>query len=103
MIARLKEGVALPQAARDADRVAQQIMHDFPANMSAIHIQGDVKQLREVVVADVRPVLRTPFLAVAIVLLIACVNVSSLLLVRAIRRRREFGTKRILNSNAVIG
>jgi putative ABC transport system permease protein len=93
MIARLKNGVSLTQGAQDADRVAQLIMRDFPASMSAIHIQGDVRALRESVVADVRPVLRTLFLAVAIVLLIACVNVSSLLLVRAIRQRREYAVR----------
>ena len=53
MVARLKDGVTLPQAAQDADRVAQQIMREFPAGMSAIHIQGDVKPLREYAVADV--------------------------------------------------
>jgi putative ABC transport system permease protein len=93
MIARLKDGVSLPQAAQDADRVAQQIMRDFPASMSAIQIQGDVRPLRETVAADVRPVLQMLSLAVAIVLLIACVNVSSLLLVRAIRQRREYAVR----------
>ena len=93
MIARLKDGVTLSQGAHDADRVAHQIMRDFPTSMSAIQIQGDVEQLRETVVADVRPVLRTLFLAVAVVLLVACVNVSSLLLVRAIRQRREYAVR----------
>jgi putative ABC transport system permease protein len=93
MIARLKNGVSLRQAAQDADRVAQQMMRDFPGSLSAIHIQGDVRPLRETVVADVRPVLETLFVAVAIVLLIACVNVSSLLLVRAIRQRREYALR----------
>ncbi len=93
MIARLKKGVSLRQAAQDADRVAHQIMGDFPASMSAIHIQGDAGPLRETVVAEVRPVLQTLFVAVAIVLLIACVNVSSLLLVRAIRQRREYAVR----------
>src|ERR1700719_2041304 len=85
MIARLKDGVSLSQAAQDADRVAHQIMRDFPASMSAIQIQGDVRPLRETVVADVRPVLQMLFLA--------CVNVSSLLLVRAIRQRREYAVR----------
>jgi len=93
MIARLKDGVTLPQAAQDADRVARQIMRDFPASMSAIRIQGDVRLLRETVVADVRPVLRTLFVAVAVALLVACVNVSSLLLVRAIGQRREYAVR----------
>src|SRR5438552_309438 len=100
MIARLKDGLSLPQAAQDADRVAHQIMRDFPASMSAIQIQGDVRPLRETVVAEVRPVLQTLFLAVAIVLLIACVNVSSLLLVRAIRQRREYAVRLAIGASS---
>jgi predicted permease len=111
MIARLKDGVTSPQAAQDADRVAGQIMRDFPASMSAIHIQGDVNLLSETVVADVRPVLGTLFVAVAVALLVACANVSSLLLVRAIRRRREYAVRvaigassgRIIRESAVEG
>jgi putative ABC transport system permease protein len=82
IVARLKDGVTLSQAAQDAARVAQQIMRSFPATMSAIRIRGDVELLREDVVADVRPLLRTLFFAVSIVLLIACVNAAGLLLVR---------------------
>jgi putative ABC transport system permease protein len=100
IVARLKDGVTLTQAAQDADRVARQSARDFPARMSAIHIQGDVTSLREYDVADVRPLLRTLFLAVSIVLLIACVNVAGLQLVRAIRRRREYAVRLALGASS---
>jgi len=100
VVGRLKDGVTLAQAAQDADRVAKQIMRDSPARMAAIHIQGDVTSLREYDVADVRPLLRTLFLAVSIVLVIACFNVAGLLLVRAIRRRREYAVRLALGARS---
>ncbi|HEX7962668.1 MAG TPA: ABC transporter permease, partial [Terriglobales bacterium] len=98
MVARLKDGVSFSQAAQDADRVAKQIMRNFPARMSALHIQGDVRPLRDFAVGEVRPLLRTLLSAVSIVLLIACGNVAGLLLVRAIRQRREYAVRLALGA-----
>jgi len=89
IVARLRPGVTLRQAAEDVERVSRLVMQSFPASMSAIHIRGDVMQLREFFIADARPLLRSLFIAVLAVLLIACVNVAGLLLVRSIRRRRD--------------
>ena len=93
MVARLKDGVTLSQAAQDADRVSRDIMRSFPPSMSKIQIRGDVALISDVFTGDTKPLLRVLLITVSVVLLIVCANVAILMLVRAVRSHREHAVR----------
>ena len=67
MVGRLKPGISAIQAQSDAQRVAVEIMKGYPAMMATLRISSVVRPLQEETVEQARPLLRTLFLAVAVI------------------------------------
>ena len=81
MIGRLQPGVSAGQAKRELDVIARTSLPEFPRPPWASHKQGFlVNSLQDDVTRAVKPALVAVLGAVLLVLVIACVNVTNLLL-----------------------
>ena len=97
VVGRLRPGTTLGEARTDMEMLAARLAEAHPRTNR--DYTSTVQPLREAMVGDVRPVLLVTLGAVGFVLLIVCVNVASLVLTRAMGRRRELAVRMAVGAN----
>ena len=99
--ARLADGVSVERASAAVASIATNLPRRYPDfyRGGTSTVIGGVSTLREAIVGPVRQPLLVLLGAVCLVLLIACLNVSSLLVARSVSRQREIAVRRAIGAS----
>jgi putative ABC transport system permease protein len=98
MIGRLADGSSRAAATSDLNSISARMVRENPTEYSAVGFV--LTPLNDHLTRAVRPVLLATAGAVAVLLLIACVNVMNLFLTRSARRTAEFAVRTALGAGA---
>jgi putative ABC transport system permease protein len=94
IVGRLATGASVTQAQAEIETINAQMRREHPDNYSQDNsFGGDVLPLQSLAVAGMRPALFILLGAVFLVMLIACANLTTMLLARAAAREREMAIR----------
>ena len=96
VFARLKSGVSLTQAQAEMDLISVRLSRAYSETNK--HMRAVLYPLHGMLVSAVRTAFLILYGAVALVLVIACVNISNLLLARSTARQREIAVRNALGA-----
>ncbi len=97
-IGRLRPGVSLEQATREIDGLGRAVLNERHPETYDPNTRFTVTSLQDELTRGVRSPLVAILGAVTLVLVIACVNVTNLLLARGVQRRGEFALRAALGA-----